>query len=288
MDVSSQRLWVMTYMSEKREYCCRAFRDEDEEEVSQLVENVFGGFLEGRFWNWKYKLNPSFNPSLVMVAEENGVIIGCNHWLLKDFRLSYSLETKAILGADVAVDPKHRGKGVGKSLLRSLRSSEIMRKEQPSISYSFVNPSLAKHFHTPTAGYIPAPDRTILYFKILNWKKFTENANMLNEQIAAGKFNDRLSKFELRVLLKISGAPPLHFHMSENGVKVDEEEQNADVTIAGDLATFQKIRAEKKRKWNIFKALFTMRLRIKGKPKKLVTFYKNFWVLQEILSRKIT
>ncbi len=275
-------------MSEKREYRCRPFRSEDEEEVSQLVKNTFRGFLEGRFWNWKYKLNPGFNPSLAMVAEENGAIIGCNHWLLKNFKLSSSLETKAILGADVAVNPKYRGKGVGTLLLHSLRSSEIMRKEQPSIAYSFVNPSLAKHFHTPAAGYIPAPDRTILYFKILNWKKFAESANMLNEQIAAGKFKNRLFKFELRVLLKISGAPPLHFCMSGNGVKVDEEAQNADVTIAGDLATFQKIRAAKKRKWHLFKALATMKLRIRGTPKKMLTFYKNFWILQEILSRKIT
>ena len=223
----------------------------------------------------------------MMVAEKNGAIIGCNHWLLKKLKLTPSFETKAILGADVAVDSKYRGKGVGTSLLRSLRSSEIMAKAQPSIAYCFVNPSLAKHFHTPAAGYIPAPDTTVLYFKILNWKKFAENASLLNEQIAAGKFKDRLSKFELKVLFKISDVPPLHFRMSEKGVTVDEEEQNADITIAGDLATFQKIRAEKKRKWNVFKALFTMRLRIKGNPKKLVSFYKNFWILQEILSQKI-
>ena len=276
-------------MNEKREYQCRAFRYEDGEEVSQLVENVFGGFLEGRFWNWKYKLNPSFNPSLVMVAEENGAIIGCNHWLLKNLKLSSSFATKAILGADVAVDPKYRGKGVGTSLLRALRSSEVMSKEQPSIAYSFVNPTLAKRFHTPAAGYIPAPDRTVLYFKILNWKKFVENADRLNEQIAAGKFKDRLSKFEVKVLFKIAGAPPLHFCMSEKGVTVDNnEQQKTDLTINGDLNTFQKIRAEKNRSWNLFKALFTMKLRIRGKPQKLLAFYRNFWIVQEILSRKIT
>jgi predicted N-acetyltransferase YhbS len=276
-------------MNEKHKYRCRVFRYEDEEEVSRLVENVFEGFLEGRFWNWKYKLNPSFNPSLVMVAEENGTIIGCNHWLLKDFKLSSSFETKAILGADIAVVPEYRGNGVGKSLLRALRSSEIIKEYHPSIIYSFVNPSLAKRFHTPAVGYIPAPDRTALYFKILNWKKFAENARLLNEQIAAGKFKDRLSKFELRVLFKISGVSPLRLCMSEKGVTIgDEKEQNTDITITGDLAAFQKIRAEKKRKWNLVKALFTMQLRIRGKPRKLLTFYRNFWILQKILNRKIT
>jgi predicted N-acetyltransferase YhbS/putative sterol carrier protein len=275
-------------MSEKHDYSCRVFRCEDEEKVRQLTKNVFNIFLDGEFWIWKYKLNPSFNPSLVMVAERDGVIIGCNHWLLRNFKLSPTLETKAVLGADIAVRPEYRGKGVGTSLLRSLRSSEVLRNEKPSIVYIFANPSLAKHFHTPAGGYVPAPDRTVVYFKILNWKKFAENANKLNEQIAEGKFKDRLSKFELKVLFEISDVPPLYFCMSEKGVTVGEKEQNAEITITGDLATFQKIRTEKKRKWSMFKALFTMKLRVKGKPKKLVTFYKNFWMLQEILSRKIT
>jgi predicted N-acetyltransferase YhbS len=275
-------------MSEKHDYSCRVFRCEDEEEVRQLTKNVFNIFLDGEFWIWKYKLNPSFNPSLVMVAERDGVIIGCNHWLLRNFKLSPTLETKAVLGADIAVHPEYRGRGVGTSLLRSLRSSEVLRNEKPSIVYIFANPSMAKHFHIPAGGYVPAPDRTVVYFKILNWKKFADNANKLNEQIAAGKFKDRLSKFELKVLFEISNVPPLYFCMSEKGVTVGEKEQNAEITITGDLATFQKIRTEKKRKWSMFKALFTMKLRVKGKPKKLVTFYKNFWMLQEILSRKIT
>jgi GNAT superfamily N-acetyltransferase len=275
-------------MSKEGKYHCRTFSYEDEEKVCQLVENTFGGFLDGQFWNWKYKLNPDFDPSLVKVAEKNGVIIGCNHWLLKKFKLSSSLETKAILGADVAVNPEHRGKGVGKTLLRLQRSSEIMKKEPILIAYSFVNPSLAKHFHTPAVGYIPAPDKTILYFKVLNWKKFSKSANILNEQIAAGKFKDRLSKFELKVLLKFSDAPHLIFRMSENGVRVDEDEQNVDVTIVGDMATFQRVRTEKRIKWNIFKALLMMKLKIRGSPSKILLFYKNFWILQKILSRKIT
>ena len=73
-----------------------------------------------------------------------------------------------------------------------------------------------------------------------------------------------------------------------NTFTVDDEEQNTDLTITGDLTTFQKIRSEKKRTWNLFKALLTMKLRITGKPRKLLTFYRNFWIVQEILSRKIT
>jgi N-acetylglutamate synthase-like GNAT family acetyltransferase len=278
-------------VNKEHDYSCRTFRYEDEEGVKQLVKNAFGGFLEGDFWDWKYKLNPNFNPSLVMVAEKNGVIIGCTHWLLKTFRLSPSLETKAMLGADIAVHPEYRGKGVGKSLLRSLRSSEVMRNEQPSIAYAFANPSLTKHFHTPAVGYIPAPDRTVLYFKILNWKKLEDSIRVLNEQIAAGEFKERLSKFELKVLFKISNTPQLCFRMTEKGITVEEKERNcknADVTIVGDLAMLQKVRTAKKRRWSMFSSLLTRKLKIKVRPIKLFTLYRNMWLFEEILSRKIT
>jgi predicted N-acetyltransferase YhbS len=277
-------------MSETRDYVVRAFRHEDEEQVKLLVKNAFGDFLDGDFWVWKYKLNPEFNPSLIMVAEKKGEIIGCNHWLLKNFKLSPTLETKAILAADVAVLPEHRSKGVGTSLLRSLRSSEFVRSKKPSLTYMFANPSLAKHFHIPAGGYVPAPDKTVSYFKILNWKKFAECASLLNAQIASGKFKHRLSKFKLSVLFKISDTPPLNFSMSEKGIVVGEKEQNSkvDVTVTGNLSTFQKVRMAKKRQRAVFKALLMMKLRVRGKPKQLITFYKNMWLIQEILSRKIT
>ncbi len=278
-------------MNKEHDYSCRTFRYEDEEGVKQLIKNAFEGFLDGDFWDWKYKLNPNFNPSSVMVAEKNGVIIGCNHWLLKAFRLSPSLETKAMLGADIVVHPEYRGKGVGTSLLRSLRSSEVMRNEQPSIAYIFANPSLTKHFHTPAGGYIPAPDRTVLYFKILNWKKLEDSIHVFNEQIAAGKFKERLSKFELKVLFKISNTPQLCFRMTEKGITVEEKEkncENADVTIVGDLAMLQKVRTAKKRRWSMFSSLLTGKLKIKVRPIKLFTLYRNMWLFEEILSRKIT
>ena len=280
-------------MSEKPDYSCRVFKNEDEEQVKRLVKSVFGESLDGEFWNWKYKLNPNFNPSLVMVAEKDGVIIGCDHWLLKSLKLSPSLKTKAVLGAELAVYPEYRSKGVGKALLHSLRSSEVVKNENPLIAQIFVsNASLAKHFHTPAGGYVPAPDRTAYYLKILNWKEVEANVRRFNSQIAAGKFRDRLSKFELKILFNFSNAPQLYLHMTENGIAVGEKNQDyektADVVIAGDLSTLQKIKIKKKRLRNVLTALITGKLKIKGKPRKLHCFYQNLWILQEIFSRKIT
>jgi GNAT superfamily N-acetyltransferase len=273
-------------MTQERGYVCRTFRYEDEEDVKRLVKNAFGDFLGGEFWDWKYKLNPGFDPSLVAVAEKDGAIIGCNHWLLKNLKLTPRLVTKAVLGADVAVDPDFRGKGVGKSLLLYQRSSGIIEKEKPSIIYMFANPSLAEHFHIPVGGFIPTPDRTVFYFKILNWKRLEEKVELLNAQIAAGKFGDRLSKLGLRVLFEFSGAPSICFSIGERGIIVEKDEQNwrknVDVTIAGDLTTFQEVAGKRNRRLKVFKALLLRRIKIGGRPRKLIRFYRNSWMFEEI------
>ena len=283
---------MMLLMSEKQGYSCRSLRCEDEEKVRLLIKNCFDDFLEGEFWNWKYKLNPDFNSNLVAVAESNGEIIGCNHWLLKNFKLSPFLRTKAILGADIVVDPKYRSKGVGRKLLASLRASEVVKTDRPSIIYIFADPSLAKHFHTPAGGYVPAPDKTVFYFKILNWNKLKANAQILNEKISAGNFKDKLSDFHLNITFKISDAPPLSISMTERGVivdrKTDASKRDADITISADLATLQQVGAKQKRLRNVFKALLTRKLSVKGSLLNLLTLYRNIWILQEIFSRKIT
>jgi predicted N-acetyltransferase YhbS len=279
-------------MSEKQDYFCRPLKLGDEKEVRMLVENCFGDFLEGKFWDWKYKLNPSFDPSLVVVAERDGRIIGCNHWLRKTFMLSQGLETEAILGADIAVSSDYRNKGVGKALLRCLRLSANKCGEKPSIVYMFADPSVAKHFHTLSGGYIPAPDKTIFYFRILNWKKLIRNVHELNKQIAAGRTRRKSTKFELTVFFKISHAPPLFLFMTEKGVRVGETEKDhektADIVITADYATLRKVGAEKKRLRNLIRALLTRKLGIRSKPTKLLNFYRNLWILQAIFERGIT
>ena len=281
----------MSRLNEKKDYECRPYTCKDEEQVRALVKNVFGDFLGGEFWNWKYKSNPGFDPDLVMVAERDGALVGCNHWLLKDFVLSPSLETKAVLGADIAVDPACRSQGVGKTLLHSLRSSESVKIKKPSFVFMFADPSLAKRFHNPKGGYFLAPDRTAFYLKILHWGKLEDNVRRLNDQIAAGKFKDRLSGVKLNVLFKISNSPRLLFSMTENGIAVGEKDEGdvrkPDVTIRADLNTLQKVGARKKRYLNMLKALLTGKLKIRGKPKSLIALYRNMWILQEIFSQKI-
>jgi len=139
----------------------------------------------------------------VVVAENNGEVVGCNHWLPRNLKLSSSLKVKAMLAADIAVRADYQRNGVGKSLMLFLRSSGDLKEKKASIICMFANPKLSKSFHTPTGRYVPAPDKTVSYYKVLmNWKKLREHIDFLNEV----KYEAlKKSKVKLRVLFKISG-----------------------------------------------------------------------------------
>jgi predicted N-acetyltransferase YhbS/putative sterol carrier protein len=263
-------------------FICRILQEDDKEAVRELIESTFSEFLRGKYWNWKYAQNPYFDSSLVTVAEEKGEIVGCNHWLLRPFKLSSAMVVDAILAGDIAVKPEHRRKGVGKALMRFQRSSELTKNKQAALIYMFAETNLSKSFHTPVGGYIPVRDKTVSYMKILNWRMLEEKATGLKEKM-------KIEKTNLHILLKIRHAPSLNLLINKDGVKINgiSSESKADVTITADLVTLRKLRRKEKRKWSLFKAFLTGKLKISGKPRKIFSFYKNLWVLEELFSGRI-
>jgi predicted N-acetyltransferase YhbS len=273
------------------EFFCRKFREGDKEAVEKLVKSVFGGFLKGKFWNWKYRENPYFDSSLIAVAEANGEVIGCNHWLLRELKYSGSAMDKAVLAADVAVRPDYRGRGIGSRLLQFLRSSNIVKNRDAALIYMFTDPELAKKFYTPTAGYILARDGTAQYTKVLNWRKVKKNLERLNEEIRSGKFEKNLPKRGLKVLFKISAAPPLCICIKEHGLVADDGgdlKNDVDILISGDFSVFNRIKMSKRRKWSFLKALLIGKLKIKVKLTRLFSFFNALWIFEKVFSEKMT
>jgi len=263
------------------------FNSKDEEDLKQLIENVFRDFLNGKYWDWKYKFNPDFDPSLVAIAEKNGKIIGCNHWLLRRLKISALTEVKAVLGADIAVRPEYRGRGIGKSLLLFLRSSKAIRDKGAVLSYMFADPNLSKSFYGPAAGYIPAPTTTISYFKLLSWSKLKNNIKAVNEKIKHE--SKRLEKLNLKILFQLSGAPQLLLKLSKKGIEDGETDlQNADVIVIGDLSTLAVLKGREGRIRNLLKALLTRKLKIKGGLFSILKFYRSFWLVEEIFREKVS
>ena len=272
-------------MDEAKVCLCRAFDEKDEGYVKELVENAFRGFLNGKYWDWKYKLNPNFDSSLVAVAEKNGKIVGCNHWLIRELKISGSTEVKAVLGADIAVSPDYRGRGIGKSLLLFLRSSQVIRDKGVILSYMFADPNLSNRFYKPVAGYISAPTRMVSYFKLLSWSKLKDRIEILNEKIE----KERFENFDLKIRFHLFGAPQLLLELNKNGVRVSERNfRNANVTIISDLSTLSVLKEKKNRKRNLIRALLTGKLKIKGSLFSLFRFYRSFWLIEEVFSEKIS
>lgn len=267
-------------------FICRTLRKEDESVVRQLVESTFTIFSLRSFWDWTYLRNPSFDRSLVAVAEEAGKIVGCNHWLPRKVKLSDSIVVDAMLGASIVVTPEYRKKGVGRALIHFLRSQHDKRK--PTLMYMFADPELRKHFHASVGGYIPAPGGTVLYRKILNWDKVKMNATEFNERVKRGEFRDRLAMTDLTVAFKVQGAPPLCLHLDGEGVETDASVESADLTVSSDMATLSRIKGGRSGLRALIWSLLTGRLRFRGDMRKMLTMRKNMWVFREILGGKIS
>ncbi|MGQ9539359.1 MAG: GNAT family N-acetyltransferase [Candidatus Bathycorpusculaceae bacterium] len=269
---------------------CRVFREDDAETVRQLVESIFSGFLMGKYWDWKYKENPYFDSRLVAVAEANGEVVGCNHWLLRDLKFSNSLVDKAVLAADVAVKPEYRGKGLGSGLLQFLRESDVVKSRAAAVIYMFADPELAKKFHTPAAGYVLIPDGTAQYTKVLSWKKVKQNVDLLNEAIRSDKFGRKLPKRELKVLFEMSAAPPLCIRVKEDSLVVDDSEglDDAHVVLSGEFGVFNMIKMAKRKKLSFLKALLTGKLKIKVRLTRLFSVFDALWIFEEVFSKKMT
>lgn len=268
-------------------FVCRSLRVEDEGAVRALVGSSFSGFFGGRFWDWKYLESPGFDRSWVAVAEEGGRIIGCNHWLFRSFKVSGSVVVDAALGADIAVVPEYRKRGVGRALIYFMRGKHADRRLP--LMYMFADPALSRHFHTPVAGYVPVEHGTALYTKILNWNKVESSAGTFSERAKVGEFGDRLSKVDLTVVFRVRGAPPLRLQVNRDRVKADVSEGGADVTVSGDVATLALIKGQGRGgRWSLVRAVVTGRLRLRGSPLKMLLLYRSMWVFREVFSGKMT
>lgn len=272
-------------MSEPRsEYSYRVFRGEDEGSVKALVKGSFSGFLEGEYWDWKYGENPGFDPSLIAVAEKDGKVVGCNHWLVRDLKFSEALAIRTVLGADLTVSPEHRRRGIGRSLLLFLRSSKAFKEKGAVISYMFPNPEMISPLYRPSAFYISAPSRTTRYVKILNWGRLKKRLESVNRRVKADEeLLERVTSLNMRILFQISEAPPLVLKMGDEGVEVEEtNREHSDVAFSLDLATLEALKGAENKTYKLLRAWLTGKLKIRGSLSKLIKLYRNFWIFQEI------
>lgn len=215
----------------------RKFRNGDESAIQELLEKVFPIFKEKDLWFWKYKQNPNFDNSLVVVAEKDEKLVGSNYWLLRDLKLSSKLQIKAALGADVAVDPDYRGKGIGKELLRFLRTSGTFTDRGILLSYMFSSHGLTKRFQGPTAGYANAPVGTVVFRKLFNCEELKARFLEIDGRIRSNEtLMNQLKNLDICISFKLVGSPEFSVNIKKNRVYLeDNKAENSDVIVEGNL-----------------------------------------------------
>lgn len=101
----------------------RTYLAGDEAKLVEIFNRSFpGGIVRTEAsWLWRFADNPYFDPEGVIVAEENGEIVG---YLIGTVRrlLFKGQMAAAVVGDDFCLSPEARGKGIGKMLLNRLMS----------------------------------------------------------------------------------------------------------------------------------------------------------------------
>ena len=219
------------------QYLYRKFRDGDEADLEELLRNTFPCFKENNLWLWKYKLNPAFKSSLVILAEKDSEIVGCNYWMLRDLKLLSNLHVTVALGGDVAVHPKHRGYGVGTELMRYPRISSAFKEKGVLLSYMFGRPELSKKFYEPAAGYTAAPNYTITYKKLFSCNQLKDRFQKIDQAVKSNKaISKKLKDLAMVVSFKLKGAPEFVVHIEPEKVYLEEgKAENPNVVIEGSL-----------------------------------------------------
>lgn len=96
-----------------------------------------------KLWKWKHEANP-FGTSPVLLAEENGFIVGIRAFLRWEF-LEKGKTIKACRAVDTATHPDHQGRGIFNKLTLAL--TEEIKKEGCELIFNTPNPK-------STPGYL--------------------------------------------------------------------------------------------------------------------------------------
>lgn len=273
----------MSNQKKSDNFFCRTFVSDDEQAVKALVDSTLEKAQGKDYWNWKYKSNPSFDPSFIAVAEINGKIIGCNHWIPYSLKLTDKLNANVVLAADLVVDPAYRGKGVATNLMRFLRSStgDAVKKKEIVATYMMTgNRQLNKNLFNRSFDYVPIKNSGITYYKLLNLDDIQKKI----DSYAKSESINLASNQKMRILFDIKGMPKFVLNIDENNIDLTETDlSHASVVLTADLRAFELIK-NKPSLLNLLKMLLSRKIKIRGGLKGIIRLYRNRELLLSVFS----
>lgn len=260
-------------MPEKPQYQIRVFAEKDRVDLMKLLSDTFK--MSSDFLVWKYDLNPDFDESLIIIAVNQGQVVGCMNWLPRSLKISKSSTVRAALGADLAVHRNHRGRGLAKPLIAS--ENTILKGKNIIMSYGYIDPQLVKRVHGPLLGLVEVPTSTIVYKKYLTLANIRRKILEMNEAAKSGEETERkLARVRMSVLFRLRGFPQFKIRISPDATQLEENDlTDADLRVECDLTLLELFKSKRKT-LTVIKALLTRRVRIKGSLRKTLKLYRIF------------
>jgi GNAT superfamily N-acetyltransferase len=257
-------------MSGESEYRIRVFAERDEAELMELMGDTFE--VSEEFLEWKYDLNPDFDRSFVLVAVNCGKVVGCMNWVPRSLKIFNSLSVRAALGADLAVHPNYRGKGLAKPLIAW--ENMVLEGKNMVMSYGFIDPKLAEHVHSPLIGLVEVPISTTVYTKYLDLSEIREKVGEMNRVAKSDEdIKGKLAGLDVSVLFRLRGMPPFTLRLGAGGVLLEETaSMNADLRVECDLTPSELFKSERKA-FTLIKALLTRKIRFRGSLRDAIKLY---------------
>ena len=171
----------------KKSLSIRRFKMSDINGIVKLFEDVFEGSFSREWWKWKYILNPAGfrgEEGDIWIAEaSDGEVVG--HWAVIPEKMKLGSTTVTVAQAvDAATHPDYRGRGIFKTLVKSVCSDAKMR-------YRFV------------FGF---PNELYRGYEKLGWKSFRmiEFLNFINYNCSLKSYFENNLKFHLaKIALKV-------------------------------------------------------------------------------------
>jgi len=268
-----------------------SIRSSTKDEAPKLIELFSKSFEHPEeFWRWRYLSNPFLDPYLVLAVEKGGKIIGCGYWMPRNLKISSRLTVSSLLAAYVFVDSEHRGKGIGRALLESMRSLRVYEKNKSIVCTALVQDAgLYKDFYRSTTKDVPFCDSTATYYKFLNCSEIKKRVNELNQKLKTrNDLHNQFSKLKLRILFLLRGAPPFVLEMLGAKMSVEENvdskiEKFHGLVVKGDLSFALSFIDGEKGIGSLIKAMFTGSLVVKARLKDMYAVYRFSKLLRQAL-----
>jgi len=266
------------------EYTVRFFKRTDENQVIDVVTSSLNNINKDQ-WLWKYIENPYFDESLAFIAENSGRVIGCLHYLPREIKIAKSLRVNTVLGADFAVYPDYREKGIGSNMLKFSRASKVFEKKGVTLTYGFINHKLM-NFYKHNINTVIVPLSTALYQKFLSVDPIKKKLTFIKKlATVADEKQGKLKDANIDVLFRLTGIPIFILKVENGKVNIDTKAtSNPDLEVMGDPYFFESIYNGEKGILDIMIGMLKGKIGVRGSLRKMLYFYRFIKKLERLSS----